>query len=208
MPGSWNTIVTAATWVCWGLVGLVWAVGATLGRQRGPATRERAGHDLASLVGVVAALVALATPEALWHPATAGSPWVRAPGLVVLGAATVATVWARVALGVMWSSAVVTKEHHTLRTSGPYRVTRHPIYTGILGVLAGTALLQGLGRWAALFVAVALALQVKIRAEERLLTKEFPGEYERYRRQVPQLIPALHRRRGRRPGAGAREQRA
>jgi protein-S-isoprenylcysteine O-methyltransferase Ste14 len=208
MPSSWNTIVTAATWACWGLVGLVWAVGDTLGRQRGPATQQRAGHDSGSLVGVVAALVALATPEALWHALSAGSSWVRAPGLVMLAAATVVTVWARVALGTMWSSAVVTKEHHRLRTSGPYRVTRHPIYTGILGMLLGTALLEGLGRWAALFVAVALALQVKIGAEERLLTKQFPEEYERYRQQVPQLIPVLHRRRGRRPAAGAREQRA
>jgi protein-S-isoprenylcysteine O-methyltransferase Ste14 len=207
MPGSWSTIATAATWVCWGLVGLVWTVGALLGRRWGPATRERAGHDGGSLAGAVAALVALATPDALWHPLSAGSPWVRAPGLVLLATATVATVWARVALGTMWSSAVAVRQRHTLRTSGPYRLTRHPIYTGILGMLAGTALLQGLGRWAALFVAVALVLQAKIRAEERLLTKEFPGEYARYREQVPRLVPALRRRRGRSP-AGAGEQRA
>ena len=60
-------------------------------------------------------------------------------------------------------------------------------------MLVGTALTQGLGRWAALLVAVTLVLLAKIRAEERLLTSEFPEEYECYRRRVPQLIPRPHR---------------
>jgi protein-S-isoprenylcysteine O-methyltransferase Ste14 len=41
-------------------------------------------------------------------------------------------------------------------------------------------------------------LLVKLRAEERLLTREFPAQYEQYRREVPQLVPGLHRLPGRR----------
>jgi protein-S-isoprenylcysteine O-methyltransferase Ste14 len=187
--------------VCWAVVSMVWAAGATLpGRRRLP-VRRREGHDLASLAGVAIALVVLATPKAFWEPLTVASPWVRMAGLALLLAATAGTIAARLALGSMWSSAATLKRGDALRTSGAYRVTRHPIYTGILVMLVGTALTQGLGRWAALLVAVTLVLLAKIRAEERLLTSEFPEEYECYRRQVPQLLPRP--RRSRREQAGA-----
>ncbi|HEY0409015.1 MAG TPA: isoprenylcysteine carboxylmethyltransferase family protein [Candidatus Dormibacteraeota bacterium] len=77
-----------------------------------------------------------------------------------------------------------------LRTDGPYRVTRHPIYTGMLGMLVGTALLGGVGRWAVVLAVGVVYAAVKIRAEERLLGAEFPEDYPRYRERVPQLVPA------------------
>ena len=187
-------VTGTGTTICWALVGAVWIVGAVLAR-RDPAVR-RAGLDLAAVAAGAAAVVALRTPASIWRPLTTASPWPRAIGLVVLVVATAGTIWARVALGDLWSSRVVTKRSHGLRTSGPYRLMRHPIYAGILAMLVGTALTQGLGRWIALLTAVALAVAARIRAEERLLTREFPGEYARYRRQVPALIP--------RPWRGAR----
>jgi len=39
-------------------------------------------------------------------------------------------------------------------------------------------------------------LIAKLRAEERLLRAQFPNDYERYRHEVPGLIPRLHPRRG------------
>ena len=56
-------------------------------------------------------------------------------GLVILLGSTVFTLWARFALGTMWTLDARLKEGHALRTDGPYRITRHPIYTGILGML-------------------------------------------------------------------------
>jgi hypothetical protein len=58
-------------------------------------------------------------------------------------------------------------------------------------MLAGSMLAEGLGRWLALSAVVALLLLAKTRAEERLLAEEFPAEYERYRRDVPRLIPRI-----------------
>jgi protein-S-isoprenylcysteine O-methyltransferase Ste14 len=101
------------------------------------------------------------------------------------------TVWARLTLGSTWSSGVVARQGHVLRTSGPYQVTRHPVYTGIAGMLTGSALADGLGRWIAASAAVALLLLAKARTEERLLAAEFPAGYERYRRDVPQLVPRI-----------------
>ena len=150
---------------------------------------------MASIGGAVAGLIVVNTPASLWRPLTVSAPSVRLAGVVLLVVATAGALWARLALGTMWSAAVVIKERHALRTGGPYRLTRHPIYTGILGMVATTALTQGIGRWAALFVVVALVLLMKSRAEERLLSEEFAEEYERYRQHVPRLIPGLRRRR-------------
>ncbi len=74
---------------------------------------------------------------------------------------------------------------------GPYAVTRHPIYTGLLGMLLGTALLGGLGQWIVLVAAGLVVVELKIHMEEQLLLAIFPEDYPRYRRQVPQLVPGL-----------------
>src|SRR5262245_29184151 len=91
----------------------------------------------------------------------------------------------------MWSAAPTVKEHHVLQTGGPYRLSRHPIYTGILGMLLGSLLLAGAGRWILPFPVFLALFEIKIRIEERLMLAEFPGDYQRYRERVPQLIPGL-----------------
>jgi protein-S-isoprenylcysteine O-methyltransferase Ste14 len=128
----------------------------------------------------------------------AGALWVRVLGLAVLVASTVFTLWARFSLGTMWSVAPRVKGDQRLRTHGPYAVTRHPIYTGLLGMLLGATLLSGIGQWIVLFPVGLILFEVKIRLEERLMVATFPDEYARYRRRVPQLIPGLYVRRQRR----------
>ena len=63
-------------------------------------------------------------------------------GAMLLFTGLTLTVWARWHLGRNWSSAVAVKEGHTLVRSGPYRAVRHPIYTGLVLALPGTALAQ------------------------------------------------------------------
>lgn len=67
-------------------------------------------------------------------------------GITLLVVCTAFTLWARAALGTMWTSSAVVKADPELRTDGPYGITRRPIYTGLLGMVAGTALIEGLGR--------------------------------------------------------------
>lgn len=71
--------------------------------------------------------------------------WVRVLGLAVLVASTVLTLWARFSLGTMWSVAPRVQGDQRLRTHGPYAVPRHPIYTGVLGMLVGATLVSGIG---------------------------------------------------------------
>ena len=105
---------------------------------------------------------------------------------------TAFTLWARVRLGRMWSASPdVLKAHHQLRTDGPYAVTRHPIYTGLFGMLVGTVLLNGLGVALALLVIGGAMVATRIPVEERLMSETFPDEYASYRKRVPGFVPGM-----------------
>lgn len=188
-----NEVADDVTIACWAAVGVLWLVGAIVGHRRSQSVFERTGRDLATwVIAVLGGLVIrLLSPD--WHSLTAGGAWLRILGIVVIVPAAAATAWARVTLGTMWSAGVVRREHHQLRTDGPYAITRHPIYTGLLSMIAGTALTQGGGGWILVLAIVAALLAIKLRAEERLMTREFPVEYERYRERVPALVPRLTR---------------
>jgi protein-S-isoprenylcysteine O-methyltransferase Ste14 len=145
------------------------------------------------LIGVAVVCVGLAIAgRSHFDGLVVGAWWVRVLGLAVLVASTVFTLWARFSLGTSWSMAPRVKGDHRLRTHGPYAVTRHPIYTGVLGMLLGATLLSAIGQWIVLFPVALIVFEVKIRMEERLMVATFPDDYPRYRRQVPQLIPGLY----------------
>ena len=89
------------------------------------------------------------------------------------------------------TAAPTVKQEHELRTGGPYAITRHPIYSGLLGMFLGSLLLAGAGRWIVAFPVYLVLLQFKIHTEERLMLAEFPGDYPRYRQRAPHLVPGL-----------------
>ena len=121
--------------------------------------------------------------------------WIELPGLVLLVASTVFTIWARLSLGRMWSvTPNMLQQDHELRTTGPYAITQHPIYTGLSWMLLGTVLLNGLGTLLVIVVVGVAALVVRIPTEERLMSATFPEEYARYRKRVPLLVPHPWRR--------------
>jgi protein-S-isoprenylcysteine O-methyltransferase Ste14 len=61
-------------------------------------------------------------------------------GLLVVLIGVGFTIWARFMLGTNWSNNVTVKEDHTLVRTGPYRIARHPIYSGILLGMLGSAI--------------------------------------------------------------------
>lgn len=97
-------------------------------------------------------------------------------------------IWARAYLGKNWSDQPSTKVGHELVTSGPYHLVRHPIYTGVLLALVGTALATGLAGLAA-FVCAGLIFIYGITVEEQILAQTFPEEYAGYRKRTKALIP-------------------
>jgi protein-S-isoprenylcysteine O-methyltransferase Ste14 len=100
-------------------------------------------------------------------------------------------VWARFVLGRNWSGIVTVKKDHTLITGGPYAWVRHPIYTGILLALLGTAVTLGTVLNMVEVPVVAFALWLKLRTEERFMFETFGEQYTVYRRQVKALIPRV-----------------
>jgi protein-S-isoprenylcysteine O-methyltransferase Ste14 len=124
--------------------------------------------------------------------ASVGAAWVEVLGLAVLVVSTGFTLWARFSLGTMWSVAPRVGGDGRLRSHGPYGVTRHPIDSGLLGMLLGTTLLGGMGRWLVLVAVGLILFEVKIRMEEQLRLAIFPDESPGYRQRVPQLVPGLH----------------
>jgi protein-S-isoprenylcysteine O-methyltransferase Ste14 len=191
MPSS-HTLVDAVVWICWGLFAVVWIGGALYNVRRAPHARRRSfGSSLWSLVALAAWFVVRRVVGAESMSLHEEPEAVRLLGAVLLVVATGFSVWARMVLGTMWSSAPVAKEAHVLHTAGPYAVTRHPIYTGILGMLLATTLALDFGAWLYVLLLVLVFFELRIRAEEQLLTEAFPAAYEDYRRQVPQLTPGL-----------------
>ncbi len=196
------------TGICWGLVVVIWIVGAVVGLRRGPARRRPSWHGAPWPIGVVAAIVIVYVAVTRNHAnrMVVHSGWVEIPGLVLLIAATIFTIWARLALGSMWSmSPDVLQQHHELRTDGPYAVTRHPIYTGLLGMLLGTMLLNGFGVAVVAFLAGVVVFGTRVPIEERLMNETFPRDYERYAERVPRLVPRPLR--FRRPPSSGRKSR-
>ena len=187
-----NLLAEVAIAICWAAFALTWLAGAFYNASHAPGQRTQTPFGSTLLWGFVAVWVIIRVlPDLHWQDVAVRAPWARILGLVILVGFTALTLWARVRLGTMWSMNPVVKQEHKLRTDGPYRITRHPIYTGMLGMLIGTFLLSGSGRWILLIPVGIVLLEIKIHLEERLMMAEFPDDYPRYRRQVPQLIPGL-----------------
>ena len=91
-------------------------------------------------------------------------------GIAVFLAGKLLKWWAILSLGRFWSFHVLVLPGVPLVTGGPYRLMRHPNYVGLMGEIAGVALMMrapftGVGS-AVVFGALLVA---RIRVEERLL---------------------------------------
>jgi protein-S-isoprenylcysteine O-methyltransferase Ste14 len=181
--------VIPALWIAWLLI---WFLAA---RNVKPTRwHESLGSGLAHRVPLIFTTLLLAIPARL--PSFLLQRFLPAgPAFDLLGTLMVAaglgfSVWARWHLGTNWSGSVTLKENHALIRTGPYGYVRHPIYTGLLLALLGTAV--AIGEWRGLLaVAFAfLAFAYKSGIEEHRMRETFP-EYDRYRQETAALIPLI-----------------
>jgi protein-S-isoprenylcysteine O-methyltransferase Ste14 len=110
-------------------------------------------------------------------------------GVTVMGIAF--AIWARWHLGENWSATVTLKEGHELIRSGPYGRIRHPIYTGMLLALAGTALALGEYRGLLSLVMAVACFYVKARKEEHYLVQEFGDGFREHVEHTGMFFPQL-----------------
>jgi len=110
-------------------------------------------------------------------------------GLAVTWAGVAFAIWARKTLADNWSAQPSLKQNHELIVQGPFKIVRHPIYTGIIIAVLGTAIMGGQVRGFIALAIVFFALWHKSRFEEELMRKQFPEQYEAYAQGVKKLIP-------------------
>jgi len=110
--------------------------------------------------------------------------------LAIVGMAI--AVWARVSLGQYWSDKVLLKVGHQLIRSGPYVRMRHPIYSGVLLGVAGSALVVNQWRGVLAFVLLLANYSVKARREDKILADAFPEDFPEHKRHAGFLLPRLY----------------
>ncbi len=180
----------AVLWLAWLAYWIIAARNVKPTRRRESLVSRLMIIVLTALVAVLLALRGqkLTSLHARFLPQTMIAYWLGLL-MVVLGLAF--AVWARAHPGRNWSGTVTVKEDHELIRTGPYGIVRHPIYTGLLFAILGTAV--AFCDWHGLlaFGFLTLAFLFKLRREERFMSESFPNEYPRYRAEVPALIPFI-----------------
>ena len=101
------------------------------------------------------------------------------------------SIWSRLLLGTNWSLSVQKKEKHELIIRGPYKLVRHPIYTGLLLMFCGNALIVGDYRAIIAVLIVFVSFWFKLKKEEKLLTEVFGDNYREYMQKTKRMIPWL-----------------
>jgi protein-S-isoprenylcysteine O-methyltransferase Ste14 len=137
-------------------------------------------------------LFALSYAPVLDTSLIAGSLLSRSLGFLVEVLGLCLAIWARMTLGRNWSSSVAFKERHELITKGPYRLVRHPIYTGMLTMFLGAAIYLGVLAGFLAVLSMFASFLIKSRQEEKMMAKHFPREYARYKRRTKAIIPFVY----------------
>lgn len=101
-------------------------------------------------------------------------------------------LWAVLTLGRFFRTSVLLHSDHELITSGPYRVLRHPSYTGALITAAGLGL--AIGNWASVLVCagcLCVGFAVRMFVEECALAEQFGSDFAAHKRRTWAIIPFI-----------------
>ncbi len=177
----------------WVAVGIAW-LGASLASKR-TIRRQRAGSYFAHVCLMLLAGLFI-SGSVPWKFLLSWQVVSKSAASADIGLALTLTglafaVWARFVLGRNWSGTVTLKQGHELVRSGPYRIVRHPIYSGLLLALLGTAIARGdIGGFIGVAIA-AFTLRLKSFTEESFMTEQFGPQYTAYKGDVKALIPLV-----------------
>jgi protein-S-isoprenylcysteine O-methyltransferase Ste14 len=153
------------------------------------ATRTLTGRFLVPRIAIIILVIVLVRSGAFrGHSATVNNPWLIGIGTALFFLGLALAIWARVFLGRNWGMPMTEKADPELVTNGPYRSIRHPIYSGIILAMIGTALAI---EWYWVFIAVLLGAYFIYSAviEEQNMLRLFPTTYPQYKKRTKMLIP-------------------
>jgi protein-S-isoprenylcysteine O-methyltransferase Ste14 len=186
--GTVSTLFIPACWIIWALI---WFVAAS--RVKKTARQEEPLSRLSNTAPLWLAAFLLAAPR-FWFGFLTAPLLPRSFPLYLIGAAMLVVgllfaIWARYHIGRNWSGVITVKEDHALVRTGPYHLVRHPIYSGLLLAIIGSALARN---DLAALIAVALVLFSflrRVRTEEHWMMETFGATYAEYKASTPALIP-------------------
>lgn len=168
----------------WGAFWIYWlAMAFSMKRGRMPWAR-----DLRIRLVVVVCVYLLYRAGSFRHDEMNSDPVRAGVGLVLFACGLIFALWARVHIGRNWGTPMSQKDEPELVTSGPYRLVRHPIYSGILTALLGTAVALSWA-WLIGFGLAGVYFIYSATVEERYMTQEFPSAYPLYKRSTKMLVP-------------------
>jgi len=157
----------------------------------GGAKRDTQSHLLQSSGLMLAMMAAFLLPYlpifsfvnfAPVHPVASGV------GVIMCVAGIAILISGRRHLGRNWSQTVAAKQGHELVTSGPYRYVRHPMYAGGCIACIGSAIVAG-GAFIFLLVFLGAIFVWRVGAEDRLMERQFPNEYPKYKKRTKAMLP-------------------
>jgi protein-S-isoprenylcysteine O-methyltransferase Ste14 len=167
--------------------------------QRSNARREggtKIRGDLGRITGlafvIATAVVANLAPHVFPAAAIRPAAVAFAVGMVVLLAGLVLRGWSFKVLGEYFTHTVMVSSDQPVITAGPYRVLRHPSYTGV--ILAGIGVGLASANWAdlaGLMLLILTALLWRIRVEENALMMTLGDRYRSYAAQHKRLVPLV-----------------
>jgi protein-S-isoprenylcysteine O-methyltransferase Ste14 len=176
--------VILASWVAFWLYWLASSVGVK-------ASNTRSTGFVGFRVGAILIVLLLVRTRILQgHETTTSDPWLLGIGLAVLYSGLTLAIWARLYLGRNWGVPMSQKIDPELVTTGPYRTIRHPIYSGIILAMIGTAIAVS-PYWLAAVVFSGAYFTYSAFAEERFMAREFPNSYPEYKQSTKRLIPFI-----------------
>lgn len=179
-----------------GIVLFISELGLRIGRRSSSASARSADRASLDLVWVTILLalgagvwLARALPRWGFHLSTGA----RVADLALFAAGLGLRWWSIMTLGRFFTVDVAIHADHRLVTAGPYRLVRHPSYTGLLLLFAAIAI--SYEHWGALIVVlvpILTALLYRIHVEEEALSDALGPDYAEYRRTTKALLPGLY----------------
>jgi len=174
---------------CWAVFMIVWAV--TSLQTKASVQRANSGGVAARVsMMVIVFLFAMAMKRGWLSQIVFPYP-VQLLGVALTALGVGFAVWARMALGSNWGMPMTVRENPELVTGGPYAFARHPIYTGVIFALVGSALVMG-PSWFVIFVFMVAYFVISARREERDMVERFPEAYPAYRARTRMLVPFVY----------------
>src|SRR5271167_3272402 len=130
----------------WGLLAVVWGTAAWYDKKptvKAQSSGSRLGQTALLLCGFFLLYRTSIGIEWLDKRIIQQRGWIPWIGVWFAVVGVAFAIWARILLGSNWSGTAKLKAGHTLICDGPYHIVRHPIYTGILIAVLGTAVDNG-----------------------------------------------------------------